>query len=98
MLIENNTLETGTVVTIKIVGGDEVIGRFQSLTPEEITVTKPLVVMMGQQGFGLVPFILSADPDAKVAIKNSTVISTVKTYKPVAAEYTKQTSSIKIPG
>ena len=85
------------VVTVKMVGGDEVVGRLaDERTDDYIELTKPLLVMMAQQGFGLIPYILTSDPDTKAKIARSHVITLVKTYDPVAKQYIKQTTGIQV--
>jgi mevalonate pyrophosphate decarboxylase len=52
--------------------------------------------MMGQLGFGLVPYIMTAGPDVKVEFKSEHIFSVVKTFEGVAKEYIKQTSGIMV--
>ena len=50
MLIEK-PYGNGDTITIKLVGGDEVVARYDdSAGPTEIKLIKPMVVMMAQQG------------------------------------------------
>jgi hypothetical protein len=94
MLIET-PYKINDIVTLKVLGGDEVIGRLTAVDGT-VTINKPHVVMMGQQGFGLVPYIMTAGPDVKVDFKSEHIFSLVKTYEPVAKEYIKQTSGLVI--
>ena len=83
------------VVTVKMVGGDEVVGKLlDERTDVYIELGKPLVVMMGQQGFGLAPYILTAGPEAPAKLDSRHVISIVKTYEQVAKQYIKQTTGL----
>ena len=85
------------VVTVKMVGGDEIVGRLaDERTDDYIELTKPLLVMMAQQGFGLIPYVLTSDPDAKVKLTRTHVITMVKTFDPVAKQYIKQSTGIQI--
>jgi len=96
MLIEK-AFERNDVITVKIVGGDEIIGRIQD--PDctvNIELLKPMVVMMAQQGFGMMPFILTAGPDTTVKIKSAHVLAAVRTLPQVAKEYMKQTTGLEI--
>lgn len=91
----------GDIVTLKILGGDEVVGRLISAdrtddTTGVWTINKPHAVMMGQQGFGLAPYVLTAGPDFKITVKDEHVVCVVKTYDGVAKEYIKQTSGILV--
>jgi len=94
MLIET-PYKINDIVTLKVLGGDEIIGRLTAVDGS-VTINKPHVVMMGQQGFGLVPYIMTAGPDVKVDFKSEHIFSLVKTYEPVAKEYIKQTSGLVI--
>ena len=94
MLIETPA-KLNDVVTLKLVGGDEVLGRLKDeRTDEYVEISKPLLVMMAQQGFGLVPYVLTAGPDAKIKINIGHVIAITKTLDQVAKEYLKQTTNI----
>lgn len=94
MLIETE-IKQNDVVTLKLVGGDEVVGRVVSPLPgNEIEISKPLLVMMSQQGFGLVPYVLTAAPDVKIKIDIKHIVVLTKTYDQVAKEYLKQTTGL----
>lgn len=85
------------VVSVKLVGGDEVVGRLaDERTDDYIELTKPLIVMMAQQGFGLMPFILTAGPDTKAKIDRRHVITMVKTLDQVSKQYIKQTTGLEL--
>jgi hypothetical protein len=97
MLIET-PMKLNDVVTVKMVGGDEVIGKLtDERTDNYIELSKPLMVMMAQQGFGLVPYVLTAGPDAAIVLDRRHVIAIVKTFDQVAKQYIKQTSNILVP-
>jgi hypothetical protein len=95
MLIET-PYKVNDIVTLKILGGDEVVGRLTSIEGGNVTINKPHAVMMGQQGFGLVPYIITAGPDVKVEFKSEHILSVVKTFEGVVKEYIKQTSGIMV--
>lgn len=96
MLIDNS-IKVNDIVSMKLIGGDEVVAKITDIafgTGDEYEVSKPLVVMMAQQGFGLAPFILTAHPDAKIKMRKDAVISMTKTYDGVATQYIKQTTGL----
>lgn len=95
MIIETQ-YKANDIVTIKVLGGDEVVGRLVAEIDNDFIINKPHVVMMGQQGFGLAPYVLTAGPDYKTTIKQEHVVCIVKTYEGVAKEYIKQTSGIMV--
>ena len=97
MIIET-AVKVNDVVTVKMVGGDEVVGKLlDAYTETYVELSKPLVVMMGQQGFGLAPYILTAGPDASAKLDRKHVIAIVKTLDSVAKQYIKQTTNILVP-
>jgi hypothetical protein len=88
-------MSVNDVVTLKMVGGDEVVGKLlDERTSDYVELGKPLVVMMAQQGFGLAPYILTAGPDASARLDRSHIISIVKTFDSVAKQYIKQTTGL----
>ena len=94
MLIQT-PIELNSIVTVKMVGGDEVIGKLlDERVDTYVELSKPLVVMMAQQGFGLAPYILTAGPDCTAKLDRNHVIAIVKTFDNVAKEYVKQTTGL----
>lgn len=94
MFIETQ-LKLNDVVTLKMVGGDEVVGRLSDERMDNyIELNKPMLVMMAQQGFGLMPYLLTAGPESKIRIDRNHVIAYVKTLDQVSKEYIKQTTGL----
>jgi hypothetical protein len=91
------TKEGLRIITIKLLGGDEVVCRLDSHTTDHLRIIKPLVVMMQQQGFGLMPFMLTGDPDEALEIPTNVVVGVTLTNKAVADHYMQQTSGLTIP-
>lgn len=86
--------KTGDVISLKLIGGEEVIGRLVEQTNLLITLAKPRTFMMGAQGLGLVPYVFSAPDDVKVGIQTFAVVVQTKTDANVAKQYTQQTSNL----
>lgn len=94
MLIDT-PLKLNDIVTLKMVGGDEVVGKLiDERTDDYIEVHRPLLVAMAQQGFGLIPYVLTAGPDCKIKIARDKVVAFTKTYDQVAKSYIQQTTSL----
>ena len=95
MLKENN-FKKGEVVTIKLISGEELLGKFVEESKEELTVKSPSVLGADAKGgMGLFPWIISAKNDT-VSIKHSTIATTAETSKEIADNFTKATSDIQI--
>jgi hypothetical protein len=95
MLIEV-PYKTGDTVSLKLISGDEVIGRLDSNENETYTLIKPMTFMMGPQGLGLVPFMFSTNEATKVAIPAKFVMVITKTDQNVAKQYINQTTGLHI--
>lgn len=96
MLIENSTIKNGDTVTLKMVGGDEIVAKLIDEGSDSVTVTKPLLVMMAQQGFGLMPYVLTANPEKDYILSKEHIIVFTKTLDEVSKEYIKQTTGLHI--
>jgi hypothetical protein len=94
MLIQTQP-KLNDIVTLKLIGGDEVIGKLtDERTETHVEVKRPLVVMMAQQGFGLMPFMITAGPDATVKFDRAHILAMSKTIDQVSKEYIKQTTGL----
>lgn len=88
-------MKENDIVTFKLTSGDEIVAKIKKINDfQGYDVSKPHGVMMSQQGFGLVPWILTVDPDETINISADSVAAMAKTHKRVAQEYIKQTTGI----
>lgn len=96
MLIET-PYKTGDTVSLKLTGGEEVVGRFDSENADGVTLSKPMMLIMQGQGLGLGPFMFSASHDSKFTLKSSAITCIVKTEKDLAKQYVSSTTGIALP-
>ena len=68
MLI-NKGVSSGDIVTIKLTSGEELVAKLIEENPMQIKIARPLVLTMGQQGIGMVPYLFTVDPDKDIKIK-----------------------------
>lgn len=94
MLIEI-PYKQGDIVSFKMTSGEEVIGRLEEETDNYYELRKPMVLIAGQQGLGLAPFMFSVSPDAKFRFKSNTISCVAKTENDIAKQYTSQTTGIQ---
>lgn len=88
-------IKENDIVTMKLVSGDEVVAKLVEIwTGRAYIVTKPHGVMLDKNGFGLIPWILTADPDDKLEVAQSAVAAITKTHDGVRKEYIKQTTGL----
>jgi hypothetical protein len=95
MLIET-PYKNGDTVSFKLSSGEEIVGRLEKETETSFTVKKPMVLIAGEKGLGLAPFMFSVSPDAKFILQASSVSCVAKTQDDIGKQYTAQTSGIAL--
>ena len=105
MLIEKSTIvAVNDVVTVKLVSGEEIVGRLTDQTAEVITLAKPVTISLHavsdkQMGLAFQPVLGSVEPDVTLRIPTAAMaVHPVKTGKSVAASYIQTTSGLITPG
>ena len=95
MLIET-PYKNGDTVSLKLSSGEEIVARLDEETATKFVLTKPMVLIMQQEGLGLAPYMFSVSPDAKFNILATTVSCVAKTEPEIAKQYTASTSNIQM--
>ena len=95
MLIE--VIKEGEVVSCRLTTGEELIARLKKDKRDSgsVELTQPLIVGRGPEGFGLMPYMMTVNPDTTVEIKMEHILSMAKTNDEITKGYTKQTSKIE---
>lgn len=102
----SNNVNENDVVTIKLVTGDELIGKLVTKGNNSVTISKPLSVvlqMVQQQHNGrlvevpnvsFMPYMFSVDEETKYSISLDKIVVMCKSAQVAAQQYIKSTSSI----
>lgn len=85
----------GETVSIKLISGEEIIGRLDEDTTEFIKLNRPKSVSIGAQGLGMMPFMFLGGSD-NVTIKHSHIIVMVPAEKSSADQYVQGTTGIAL--
>lgn len=93
MLIEK-PYELNDVVSIKLSSGEELIGKLLEETHDTITLSKPLMLSMTQQGMGLAPYMFTVNPESKISFNEKNIITIVKTMDTMAKQYIQSTTGL----
>ena len=93
MLI-NKGVSSGDIVTIKLTSGEELVAKLIEENPMQIKIARPLVLTMGQQGIGMVPYLFTVDPDKDISMSRSTITVLEITEDSAAKQYIKATTGI----
>lgn len=83
-------------ITFRTSAGEEIVARFVEENDKTLTVTKPMALMQNQGGFGLGPWLLTADPAQNIAVNKSVVQFVVKTQSDMASQYIQATTGIAV--
>jgi hypothetical protein len=86
---------TGDTVSIKLISGEEIIGRLDEDNAEYIKLNRPKSVSIGAQGLGMMPFMFLGGAD-NVTIKHSHIIVMVLAEKSAADQYVQGTTGIAL--
>jgi hypothetical protein len=102
MLIEKKPT-TGEVVTIRLISGEEIIGKLAHSTDTTVTkLSQPIQIALqmlpsNQAQIAFAPFMASTDEESSISFPNSALVVTpTKTRDDVKKQYIKATSSIEI--
>ena len=95
MLVKNTKTE-GTIVSLKLSTGEEIIGKIIEDNLTDILLSKPLSLGMGPEGPGLIPVMMSVNVNEQdLRISKSFIVTSAPTRKEVADQYTTVTSGIQ---
>lgn len=95
MLMEKNP-ENNSIVTIKLISGEEIVGKQVDRTIDAVTLAKPIQIGMqqvgNQMGLGFMPVLGSVDGDNIKFYFSGMSIRPVKTGKNVEDNYRQATN------
>jgi hypothetical protein len=94
-MILKKPLERGSIVTLKLISGEEVIARYESESESALAVSKPSVLTSNGTGLGIMPWMISSST-GEVSLNKSTIITFTQTDEQIAKSYMEATSSIKL--
>lgn len=95
MLLEKLSYSENDIVTLKLVSGEEVIGKFISEDDKVVTLDKPLTLAMSQKGVGMVPLLMTVNPDNKLKINKQAVTIMAHSDEEIGKQYTFQVTGIQ---
>jgi hypothetical protein len=97
MLFEKSKFGVNDVVTIKLISGEEALGKFVSEDMMSITLTRVLMIAMTGKGPAMAPILMTVDPDKDLTFNKSAITIITASDSEIAAQYTTQTTGIAIP-
>jgi hypothetical protein len=95
MLIDKG-VTAGEVVTLKLTSGEEIVAKLDSETTTHYKLSRPMVIGMGPNGPGLMPYLFTVNPEKIVGLLKSTVTVAEATDKTFANQFIESTTGIKL--
>jgi hypothetical protein len=95
MLIDKGVTE-GEVITLKLTSGEELVAKLVEDGAAYYKLSRPMVIGMGQQGPGLMPYLFTVHPDKEIKLAKSTVTVSEATDETFAKQFLETTSGIKL--
>lgn len=86
----------GEVVTMKIVTGEELVGKLTEISDTHYSVQKPLVLVMSPQGLGFQQWSFTADTAKPFKISKDKVIMIAETFTEIKKQYTEGTTGLTL--
>lgn len=95
MLIDKG-VTVGEVVTFKLTSGEEIVAKLVEEGPMHYKLSRPMVIGMGAQGPGLMPYLFTVHPDKEVKLSKTVVAMAEATDKQFADQFIQSTTGIKL--
>lgn len=95
MLISNK-LAPNSILTLKLFNGDEIVAKLIEARDDCYIISKPMVLISGQQGLALAQYIISGEVNSNIELSKSSVMFVVPSRKEMGDSYIQATTGIKI--
>ena len=94
MLLER-PIKKGSIITVRSNSGEELVARFEIEDDDSLNISKVRTVAHGQQGLGIIPWMMTSQT-ATISINKSTVVAYTPTDEEIAKSYQENTTDIKL--
>ena len=94
-MLEHNGYTSGTLVSFKLVNGDEIIAKIVEETLAGFSVSKPMIVVPSQQGIGLMQSLFTSDLNNNVQLARMHVMLHAQTSSELVNHYISTTTGIE---
>jgi hypothetical protein len=98
MMLQSNAYSKDTIVSFKLVNGDEIVAKVLEETADSFTVAKPCTVVPSQQGLGLLQSLFTSDLTKNIALSKNHVMLHSVTQKDIENHYIQTTTGIEPVG
>lgn len=95
MLVDKGVAE-GEVITFKLTSGEEIVAKLVEDGASFYKLSRPMVIGMGAQGPGLMPYLFTIHPDKEIRLAKGTVTVAEATDEQFAKQFLQSTSGIQL--
>ena len=93
-MLTNKHYEKDTIVSFKLVNGDEIVAKVLEETDAKYIVSKPCTVVPSQKGLALIQSLFTSDLNKSISIDKNHVMLHSATVKDVEDYYIQTTTGI----
>jgi ribosomal protein L5 len=94
-MLEKQGYAKDTIVSFKLVNGDEIVAKVVEETHDSFLINKPCTVMPSQQGIGLLQSLFTSDLNKSVGLQKSHVMLHSVTIDQMQNHYIHTTTGIE---
>lgn len=94
-MLVTKSYEKDSIVSFKLVNGDEIVAKIVEETPEEFVISKPCTVMPSPQGIGLLQSLFTSDLNKSISLQKSHVMLHSSTIDQMQNHYIQTTTGIE---
>ena len=94
-MLEKTGYSKDTVVSFKIVNGDEIVAKIVEETHDGFVISKPTTVMPSQKGLALMQSLFTSDVNKNITLDKRHVMMHSPTVKDVEDYYIQTTTGIQ---
>jgi hypothetical protein len=88
MFIENSRFQPGELINLKLVNGDEIVGRLVDIKNGRHELNRPCIVITTNEGLGVLQAMFGLDPDAEnLTYKEEHIVTMCHTHPKMAEHY-----------
>ena len=95
MLFNKQKFTAGDIVTIKLISGDEIMGKFIEDAMGSITLDQPVMLAMTQKGPAMAPVLVTVNPDSKLTFNTQAITVMAESDAEIGKQYVYQTTGIQ---
>ena len=96
LISKNKGVSPGDIVGFRITTGDEIVAKIVEINDKGFVLSKPCMVIPSERGIGLMQYLISADINNNVTLKNEHIIMHSPIIPDIERHYIRTTSGITL--